>query len=220
MSNIIYTPYTYLIGWPEHNKWYYGVRFGKNCHPKDLWNSYKTSSKYVKAFLSMHGDPNIIEVRRTFGNSIDAKLWEEKVLRRMKVVQRTDFLNRTHTNNIKSEAISNGLLKYWSLMSAEERKQRAIIMRAGRKLDKENCEKLSLQLKNYWSNLSAEEKKSRNAKWTEGSIKYQNTLSKEEKIRRGKNAAAHVKIITCPICGKSGRTGNMNRWHFDNCKLK
>ena len=27
-------------------------------------------------------------------------------------------------------------------------------------------------------------------------------------------------IVECPHCGKNGGTGPMNRWHFDNCKLR
>ena len=34
------TPYTYLIGWSNLNKFYYGVRYGKGCHPSDLWVKY------------------------------------------------------------------------------------------------------------------------------------------------------------------------------------
>jgi hypothetical protein len=26
--------------------------------------------------------------------------------------------------------------------------------------------------------------------------------------------------VTCPHCGKEGKTGSMHRWHFDNCKYK
>lgn len=33
----IYTPYTYLIGWSKQNKFYYGRRTAKNCHPKEFW---------------------------------------------------------------------------------------------------------------------------------------------------------------------------------------
>lgn len=28
------------------------------------------------------------------------------------------------------------------------------------------------------------------------------------------------KKVECPHCGKQGNSGNMNRWHFDNCKMK
>lgn len=53
-------PYTYLIGWSNQNKWYYGVRTAKNCHPGDLWTTYFTSSKYVKQFITQYGEPDII----------------------------------------------------------------------------------------------------------------------------------------------------------------
>lgn len=49
MSNNHLT-YTYLIGWSNHNKWYYGRRTAKNCHPNEFWKTYFTSSKYVKEF--------------------------------------------------------------------------------------------------------------------------------------------------------------------------
>lgn len=44
-------PYTYLLGWPEIDKWYYGVRYAKKCHPSDLWVTYKTSSRHVDSIV-------------------------------------------------------------------------------------------------------------------------------------------------------------------------
>ncbi len=64
----IYIPYTYIIGWSLYNKYYYGVRYAKNCNPNDLWKTYFTSSKYVKEFRNNHGEPDIIQVRKTFEN--------------------------------------------------------------------------------------------------------------------------------------------------------
>ena len=66
-------PYTYLIGWSDLNTYYYGVRFAKRCKPADLWNPYKTSSKHVKKFIELHGDPDIIQVRRVFDSAEKAK---------------------------------------------------------------------------------------------------------------------------------------------------
>jgi hypothetical protein len=37
--NIYNTPYTYLIGWSNQNKYYYGVRYAKDCHPNDFWDN-------------------------------------------------------------------------------------------------------------------------------------------------------------------------------------
>lgn len=57
-------PYTYLIGWPEHNTWYYGVRYATGCNPSDLWNPYTTSSKHVTAFVAEHGAPPMREMNK------------------------------------------------------------------------------------------------------------------------------------------------------------
>ena len=89
------TPYTYLIGWPEHDKWYYGVRSNKRCHPSEFWVKYKTSSKYVRAFVAEHGDPPIQQIRRTFIDADKARDWENTVLRRMRVTESERWLNKT-----------------------------------------------------------------------------------------------------------------------------
>lgn len=90
-------PYTYLIGWPEHNRWYYGVRYAKNCSPDDFWNPYKTSSKIVSKFVDEYGDPPIKKIRKVFTQNDNAILlaqnWENRVLKRLKVVKDTKWLN-------------------------------------------------------------------------------------------------------------------------------
>lgn len=94
-------PYTYLIGWSNLNKWYYGVRYRKGCNPSELWEKYFTSSQVVKKFRKLHGDPDIILVRRTFNDIDSARLWEQKVLRRLKVVENNKWLNQTDSISIK-----------------------------------------------------------------------------------------------------------------------
>ena len=66
-----------------------------NCHPDDLWTKYFTSSKYVQVFREEHGEPDVIEVRQTFNDSLQAREWEEKVLRRMGVVKNNCWLNKS-----------------------------------------------------------------------------------------------------------------------------
>jgi hypothetical protein len=95
-SKSIYIPYTYLIGWSDHNKWYYGVRFAVNCNPNDLWKTYFTSSNIVKRFREEYGEPDIIQIRKTFANKNDAILWESKVLERLFVVKSEKWLNKTN----------------------------------------------------------------------------------------------------------------------------
>jgi len=40
-----------------------------------------------------------------------------------------------------------------------------------------------------------------------------------ERLSASKTGVPRMKM-TCPHCGKVGGAGNMNRWHFDNCKNK
>lgn len=96
-------PYTYLIGWSKYNTYYYGVRYSASCNPDELWKTYFTSSKYVKHFFAEHGAPDIIDVRKTFTDSQSARMWEHKVLRRIKAVYRLDFLNKTDNISISRE---------------------------------------------------------------------------------------------------------------------
>ena len=89
-------PYTYLIGWTAHRKFYYGVRYAKGCHPSDLWQSYFTSSRFVKKLREEVGEPDVIEVRKTFASAEEARDWEHRVLKRINAVVREDFLNRSN----------------------------------------------------------------------------------------------------------------------------
>jgi hypothetical protein len=99
----IYTPYTYLIGWSKHQKYYYGARWAKHCHPSDLWKTYFTSSKSVKQFRKKYGNPDIIEIRKTFSSKTEVRLWEHKVLRRLRVKNNPKWLNITSSLGIDYE---------------------------------------------------------------------------------------------------------------------
>lgn len=91
----IYIPYTYLIGWSKHNTFYYGRRTAKNCHPNEFWIQYFTSSSKVKEFRLQNGEPDIIQIRKTFPNNPDAcRLWESKVLIRIDAQRDLKFLNK------------------------------------------------------------------------------------------------------------------------------
>lgn len=88
-------PYTYLIGWTKYSKYYYGVRYAKNCNPSDLWVTYFTSSSLVQNMRDTHGEPDIIQVRKTFKERNAAILWEHKVLKRLNVLQESKWLNQS-----------------------------------------------------------------------------------------------------------------------------
>ena len=98
----IYTPYTYLIGWSCLNTYYYGVRYAlkadclyeTGCHPDEFWVTYFTSSVYVEQFRQLHGEPDIIQVRKTFEDAVSAKKWEHNVLVRMNCLTESKWLNK------------------------------------------------------------------------------------------------------------------------------
>lgn len=99
----IYIPYTYLIGWSNHNKWYYGAEYGsvvKIANPSNLWNTYFTSSSEVKKFREEYGEPDVIEVRRTFITEKDCREWEDKVLTKLNVIRSEKWLNKRQGSSV------------------------------------------------------------------------------------------------------------------------
>ena len=87
-------PYTYLIGWSEYDRWYYGVRYAQGSTPSDLWTSYFTSSQHVKDFREKFGEPDVVKVRREFVDKKAAQDWEMKVLGRLRVLNDDRWLNK------------------------------------------------------------------------------------------------------------------------------
>lgn len=98
------TPYTYLIGWSKYDIWYYGSKYAKGCHPKDLWRTYFTSSRYVSLFIKDFGDPDIIQIRKVFDNIDDAQVWEQKVLTRLHVKPNPKWLNMSENSGKRSSS--------------------------------------------------------------------------------------------------------------------
>jgi hypothetical protein len=92
-----YIPYCYLIGWSKLDTWYYGVEYANNkqrvSNPANLWTTYFTSSKHVRTFIEEHGEPDVVQVRKLFSTREKAQLWECTVLRRLKVREKTNWLN-------------------------------------------------------------------------------------------------------------------------------
>lgn len=140
--------YTYLIKWSKTGKWYYGVRYAKNSNPKDLWKTYLTSSKYVELHRKEFGDPDIIQIRKTFNSSSKARKWENTVLKKLKVLERNDSLNQTTNLSISPDLCS----KFKKGKTYEEiyGKEKAKELRDSR--SKNNRE--NIRLKNGHSNSS------------------------------------------------------------------
>lgn len=160
--------YTYLIGWSKHNKFYYGVRYAKNCHPNDLWKTYFTSSKYVAEFRKEHGEPDIIQIRKTFNDPKFARIWEHKVIKRSNIIRKSNFLN-LHDAGTNFLNVGGYKLKPRS---------------------KEHCKKISIAKKGK-SIFSIEEKRRRSLKYSgTENPNYGNKLSEKKKIELKKS---HIK---------------------------
>jgi len=125
-------PYTYLIGWSKLDTWYYGVQYGKKCHPDNLWVKYFTSSKHVKKFRELNGEPDVIEVRHTFNNKEKAQKWEIKCISKLEMVKSSKWLNRKEPG-----------AKWFPTGKMSESHKLAISKaNKGRPLSKEHCAKI------------------------------------------------------------------------------
>lgn len=91
------TPFTYVIRFPMFNQIYYGVKYAKGCKPKDLGNTYFSSSKTVQRLLKQ--DVNaIFEIRKVFNSVEKAKQFETRFLQRINARDNPRFLNK-HNND-------------------------------------------------------------------------------------------------------------------------
>lgn len=204
--------YCYLIGWTQHNKWYYGRRTATGCRPEELWVSYFTSSNYVKQFRELHGEPDVIEIRREFSNAQQCALWESRVLSRLDAAHNDRWLNAKngdaewHTSGIPNSPnkrlnIQKGIQRWKQntdpILLAELQSKRIEAARAvttGVAKSIEHRERISSSLRGR--SLSPEHRANLSA----------------ARLRQPK--------LTCPYCGKLANPGNATRHHFENCKIK
>ena len=168
-------PYTYLIGWSRINKYYYGVQYRIGCDPSDLWTKYWTSSYMVNEYRELYGEPDIIQVRKQFTDIQPARLWEHKVLRRMKVVKNDMWINQTDNISFSVEACKKGAAavaeKYPNgigivIASVEQRKEWASLggkssggVNSGSVSSGEKTGADNVSLKRGWFGISSVERK-------------------------------------------------------------
>ena len=134
-QNQIYTPYCYLIGWINQNKYYYGTRYAEyskclyesGCHPDDLWVTYYTSSEYVAEMRKKYGEPNIIKIRKTFINKESALAWENKVIIRIGAVQSKKWLNKRSSSAILMDDIVKDKIRKGNIGKIQTKESRAKI---------------------------------------------------------------------------------------------
>ena len=220
-------PYTYLIGWPSLNKWYYGVRYAKNCCPDDLWVSYFTSSRLVKNFVTQHGDPVVREIRKTFFSIQEAQQWESRVLKKLKVVANEKWINGHDTKAFDPTTVPAGENHWTKQNTAAAKKWR----------NRENWSKKNSMPtgQNHWTNKDTESAKKHQLRMN--SLQNPNNLE-HVKLQRSEKLKAHNPVNIpgvrekisrsllgkkrprkiCEICKRDIADSIYTKFHGPNCK--
>jgi hypothetical protein len=200
--------YTYVVGWTKLNKFYYGVRFAKNCHPDDLWKKYFTSSKLVKYYRGTCGEPDILQIRKTFDSVENAILWEQKVLRRLKVLQSDKWLNQNIGGAVKLDDETYKIIAKKLKYHIQPKEKRL---------------KVSASMKKHMSTLSKEEKYKKSSiggkcLWK----KFNSDPVFAEKLREKRRNQINPmqgktqKRVCCLFCKKETSYNNLH--NHKNCK--
>lgn len=206
-------PYTYLIGWPDHNKWYYGVRYSKNCHPDDLWVTYFTSSGIVKDFVKEYGDPTHLEIRKLFNDKAEARLWENRVLTRLKVVTKDDWLNKNDSMAPPINPLGNIAMRRPELREkASENNSGSKNPMFGRKQKRKVCEHCEEEVAaNVYSLYHGDNCEVINPE-AKNKAKLRNSGPSNGNYGKKKSK------VSCLACEKVVDVTNFVRYHGNNCK--
>lgn len=219
-------PYTYLIGWSTLNKWYYGVRYAKKCHPSDLWSPYKTSSKLVAKFILLHGEPDVVVIRHTFASVDKARLWEQKVLIRLNVIKNEKWINGHNTIAFDISLVPRGA-NHWTKKDPEKWKniqncRKDQIMPAG---EKHWTNKIGVAASRHYTRMIGNENPnhfSHNKLAKSERLKVNNPVDLpgvKDKIRESLTGYKHPRKI-CEHCNKDVADSIYTRWHGNKCKHK
>jgi hypothetical protein len=199
-----YIPYTYLIGWSSLNKWYYGVEYSlktKIANPSNLWTKYFTSSNIVKNFRNVYGEPDIIQVRKTFSKGTDlekmesAIRWEKKVLSSINLID-SKWLNGRIGGNICPSLMEKVVMERYgvkNVFSSDEIKE---------KIKNTNIKKYGVEHPSYSKEL-LEKKRQNNIKkyGVICNLQFPNTLKKVKETLKMPEVIAKRKQTIVDIYG-------------------
>ncbi|ASS33937.1 homing endonucease [Acidovorax phage ACP17] len=206
--------YTYLIGWRELDRWYYGYRSANKKSPHDdLWIDYFTSSKHVRAFREAHGEPDVIRVHKSFECRESARRFEHRLLTRLKVVGSDRWLNRT---NGGGRDFFDGSSRTPETYAKISKALKGRVFRSGYTHSAETRSKIGA---NRRGKPHSAETKARYSMMRKGREPWNKGIPFTDDAKAKMSSAAKAHAHVCPHCGKVG--GNvLFRWHFDNCKQK
>jgi len=234
MNNI--KPYTYLLKFKPTGQVYYGSRI-KNVKLKrspvdDLMIKYTTSSDYINELIQKYGINSFEwEIRKTFDTVEDAVLWEQRVLKRCKVLEKQKiWLNKNIAGKIiatpevckKISQANTGKLK------TEEHKQKLRESNLGKNKGriqtaehrKKNSEKNSGVNNPRYGAIVTEETRKNISKAKKGKPAKNKgiPMTAEQKAKISAAKLANAIYITCEHCGKTCIEKMHKRFHGTQCK--
>lgn len=204
--------YVYRITNKMLNKHYYGVRGTKLDPKEDLGIKYFSSSRDKEFINDQKNNPFKYKYKivKKFNNRESAEQFEIKIHNYFNVGINESFYNKiTQSQKFKFDMTGFKHSEETKRKIGESNK----FLKKGKKLPKEIKIKISESLMGHKQSDETKLKKSQS----------HTGLKHSEETKKKMSLSAKGKIrpkLKCPHCGKVGGTGNMQRWHFDNCKFK
>lgn len=128
-------PYTYYLYHIPTRLKYYGSQYGKGSDPIELWVTYFTSSKKVKALISQYGkDSFIVKIRKIFDTRESALRWEATFLSKIDARNRADWLNQ-----------HNGDGKFYCKGHTDDTKKKLRRINLGKTMSEDTKKKISIK---------------------------------------------------------------------------
>lgn len=173
-------PYTYLIRHRPTGQVYYGVRTANTAPAEeDLWNHYFTSSNAVKQLIKETGaDSFDFEVRQEFDTVEQAIARETGVLRRMRVLEKDQWINANIAGYIVLDETSRQKISEYHKGKSKSPEHRAKISKALKGKPKYYC-----RTEEYRSKMSLAKSSEKNAMY--GRKHSPETLAKISAALRG-----------------------------------
>jgi len=211
--------YVYRITEINTGMHYYGDR-SCNCHPKmDIGKLYFSSFTNYLFQIDQKQNPERYKYKilKSFESKkgykrLDAKELEIKLHKKFNVGLNKMFINKTIQTSTKFDrtGIAHSI-------ETKSKISKGCIGKgmSGKTVPELRKQKISNTLKNnnYTDSIETRTKKS----LSHIGLKH----SKESKLKMSAaKKGIPKKQLLCPHCGKIGGTGNMQRWHFNNCKNK